>query len=64
LVTVNPPPSLSIQRSSPNLTLAWPVGILQSVTNLSGTWADVPGANTPYTNTSEGPQQFFRLRLQ
>ena len=32
-------------------------------TNLTGTYADVPGAPDPYTNPpSAGPQKFFRLR--
>jgi hypothetical protein len=36
---------------------------LQSATNVSGPYADVPGATSPYTNNNRAvPRQFFRLR--
>jgi hypothetical protein len=37
--------------------------LLQSATNVSGPYVDVPGATSPYTNQMEGyGAQFFRLR--
>ena len=51
--------------------LTWPAGILQvagmtnlmnSTTNVQGPYVDVPGATSPYTNTTSMPAQFFRLR--
>ena len=53
---------LSLQTSSNNLVLNWANGILQSATNVPGSWYDIVGAASPYTNLIVGPQQFFRLR--
>ncbi len=37
--------------------------VLQSATNVAGPYFDVPGATSPYTNSSSGlPSEFFRLR--
>jgi beta-glucanase (GH16 family) len=62
-VTVNPVPALSIELVSPNFTLTWSDGVLQSATNVSGPWIDVTGASTPYTNSADQPREFFRVRL-
>jgi len=62
-VRVNPLPILCIQQCSANITLTWPDGVLQSATNIAGPWEDVPGACAPYTNCTDQPQQFHRLRL-
>jgi beta-glucanase (GH16 family) len=62
-VTVNPGLLLAIQLSGTSLTLTWPYGTLQSATNATGPWADVPGASTPYTNTVDQPQQFYRVAV-
>jgi hypothetical protein len=38
-------------------------GILQSSTNVSGAYQDLPGAPNPYTvNTTLGPRVFYRAR--
>ncbi len=43
------------------LQLSWPLGSLQSATNLSGPWSAVAGATSPYTVTPTGAQQFYRI---
>jgi beta-glucanase (GH16 family) len=63
-VTVNPPASLAIQFSSGKATLSWPVGTLQSASNVTGPWYNIGGATSPYTNVATTPQEFFRLKLQ
>jgi hypothetical protein len=47
-----------------NLVLTWPDGwALQTSTNVTGPFEDLPEATPPYTNSmSDGPQRFFRLR--
>lgn len=55
---------LSIASSSSNFVVSWPVGTLQSSTNVSGTYTDVIGAASPYTNSVSGTQKFFRVKLQ
>jgi hypothetical protein len=49
--------------------LTWSSGILQIstaanlyTTNVWGTYVDVPGATSPYTNTANLPASFYRLR--
>ncbi len=46
-----------------NLIVSWNNGFfaLQSATDVSGPYADIPGATSPYTNTISG-QLFFRAR--
>jgi len=63
-VTVNLPPVLAGQVTSTNIILSWPYGTLQSATNIIGPWADVSNASSPYTDTADQPQRFYRLRLQ
>jgi hypothetical protein len=63
-VTVNPPASMSIQTSSGSVVLDWPLGTLQSATNVTGPWGDIIDALPPYTNAATEPQEFFRVRLQ
>jgi hypothetical protein len=35
---------------------------LQATTNVTGIYSDVPGATSPYTNSTTGAPQFFRLK--
>ena len=63
-VVVNPPMVFTIRSSSSGIVLNWPSGTLQSATNLSGPWNNVPGAVSPLTNSPIGSQQFYRIRLQ
>jgi hypothetical protein len=45
------------------LELTWSSGTLQATTNLIGTWTNVTGATSPYTNSPTGAQEFFRVKL-
>jgi hypothetical protein len=44
--------------------LSWsdPTFTLQAATNVDGSYLDIPGATSPYTNYMTCPQQFFRLK--
>jgi hypothetical protein len=55
---------LSITGSSSKVVVSWPVGTLQSSTNVSGPYLNVSGATSPYTNSVSGTQKFFRVQLQ
>jgi hypothetical protein len=50
-------------KSANNLTLTWPVGFLQSSTNVAGPYADVAGASSPYSPPTVAPHTFYRIRL-
>jgi hypothetical protein len=63
-VTVNPPASVTIQALAGNVILSWPGGTLETATDLSGPWGEVTGAESPRTNPTIAPQEFYRLRLQ
>jgi hypothetical protein len=55
-ITITPTPAGKI-------TLTWPYGTLQSSTNVTGPYVDVPGATaSPYTATASGTT-FYRTRL-
>jgi len=41
---------------------AWVTAVLQSATNVSGPWVNIPGATTPYTVTNTTPALFYRVR--
>ena len=60
------PPTLLMQRAGTNAVLTWSgTFTLQTATNLTAGFTDVPGAASPYTNSiTADPQRFFRLRLQ
>ena len=54
-----------IQYLSTNkVVLTWTNGILQSATNVHGPYVDVPGATSPFTNTTLPPPlaNFYRLQ--
>jgi hypothetical protein len=57
-------PVLGVLSGPANLAWQWKNNfVLQTATNVSGPYQDVPGAPNPYTNSfSSGPRQFFRLR--
>ena len=58
------PVSLSIAKSGNNVILTWPSGTLQSATSVSGTYNDISGATSPYTNSITAPQMYFRVKVQ
>jgi hypothetical protein len=57
-------PSLSFARDGTSLILSWSGAFaVQSATNVTGTYVDVSGATSPYTNNvTTATQQYFRLR--
>ena len=57
-------PVLNRLANHSNLVLQWKYNfVLQSATNVGGTYSDVGGAPDPYTNPfAAGPLKFFRLR--
>jgi hypothetical protein len=56
--------TLNIQNSGSDVIIAWPVGTLQSASQVAGPYSDVLGATSPYTNIVSGTQQFFRVKVQ
>ncbi len=68
LLAVTPAPNfpvtLNFQTGTNRVDLAWPSGVLQSATNVSGPWSDIGGATSPYAVTPNEPQRFYRTRLQ
>jgi len=58
-------PQLNIISSGENVILTWPAEPagynLQAAPTITGTFTNIPGATSPYTNIISGPQQFFRL---
>ncbi len=56
-------PTLSLNRVGQQIVLSWTNAafVLQSGTNVMGTFTNIPGAGSPYTNTIFGSQRFFRL---
>jgi autotransporter-associated beta strand protein/uncharacterized repeat protein (TIGR03803 family) len=67
LCTVNAP-RLTIVPSGANVVLAWPTiapgFTLQSAPTVTGTFTNIPGATSPYTNLNTGAQKLFRLTAQ
>jgi hypothetical protein len=58
------PIPLNIQLLGGNAVLTWSNAAfaLQSAPSVAGTYTNVPGATSPYTNPAAGPQQYFRLK--
>jgi uncharacterized repeat protein (TIGR03803 family) len=60
-----PPPLLTFLPSGGNFVVMWPADAagfsLQSAPAITGTFTNVPGATSPYTNPVTGPQKYFRL---
>jgi hypothetical protein len=63
LGSISPIP-LNIKVAGTNVILSWsnPVFSLQAAPNVTGTYSTISGANSPYTNSITGSQQFFRLK--
>jgi hypothetical protein len=58
-----PPPRLDFQLLNNQLVLSWTDAEfnLQTASAVTGTFTNLPGATSPFTNALTGPQQFFRL---
>lgn len=57
-------PPLAAALTATNLVVSWPTGnfVLQTATNLSGPFVDVPRPSPFTNNTTQFPRRFFRLR--
>jgi hypothetical protein len=55
---------LTMISSGNSIVLSWPIGTLQSSTDVNGPYVNVSAATSPYTNTVSGSQMFFRVQLQ
>ena len=57
------PTPLTIRQSGTNVVLTWTNSAfgLQAAPAVTGTYTNVPGAASPYTNAITAPQEFFRL---
>ena len=58
-------PQLTIAPSGVNIILTWPTNAagftLQSAPAITGSFTNLPGATSPYTNAITASQQYFRL---
>ena len=56
---------LDIVRSGTNVVITWsqPGAILQRAPDVTGTWANLLTATSPYTNSVASARMFYRLRL-
>ena len=63
-VPVLPAISLNIELINNSAVLSWsnPSFNLQTAPTAAGVYTNVPGATSPFTNTSTAPQEFFRLK--
>ena len=57
------PVTLTIAPSGANVVLTWASGTLQQASDINGPYADVTGTSSPYTVSTSGAQQFFRVRV-
>jgi hypothetical protein len=58
-------PVLKTSRAGGDVIFTWPVGTLQQASEVSGTYTNVSGATSPYTNAVPGSalQKYYRLKL-
>jgi hypothetical protein len=56
--------TLSIVKQGTNAVVTWPVGTLQRAGLVTGTYTNVTGATSPYTNAASGAAAYFRVNLQ
>jgi hypothetical protein len=55
---------LNIVKQGNSVVITYPFGTLQAAALVSGTYTNVSGATSPYTNGIGGSTTFFRLKLQ
>jgi hypothetical protein len=62
-VTVLPAPVMTIVRDGKDILLTWTSeGVLQCAKDVTGPWADVPEAVSPYRARAAAVHQFYRVR--
>jgi len=60
---ITPGPVIDFSRTGSGLVLRWGGNsVLQSATNVTGSYLDLSGATSPYTNRFGDAHRFFRLR--
>ena len=57
-----PPGGITILPATNNMSVLWPGGVLQSSTNLTGSWSNITNAVPPWFVSPTQSQQFFRVR--
>lgn len=57
------PAALNFQNQTNGIALYWSNGVIQSATNVFGSWSDVTNIASPFLVMPSKPQQFFRLRF-
>jgi hypothetical protein len=55
---------LTITIFGTNAVIRWPAGTLQASGDAAGTYTNVGGATSPWTNSLSGPQRYYRVQLQ
>jgi hypothetical protein len=61
---VTPAVTLTYRRVGTQLELTWPMGVLQSATQLNGTFTDIsPAPTSPYLVTPSTGNRFYRVRI-
>ena len=55
---------LTAVKSGNNIVITWPAGTLQAAPVVNGSYTNVVGATSPYTNAISGSQQYYRAQLQ
>jgi len=55
---------LSVVTSGGKIILSWPSGTLQQADQVNGTYNDMTGVTSPYTNTPSAAQKYYRVRLR
>ena len=58
------PIPLNIQVAGGKVVFSWsnPIFVLQAAPSMTGTYSNVAGATSPYTNNLTGSQMVFRLQ--
>jgi hypothetical protein len=56
--------TLTIAKQGNNVVLTWPLGTLQKAGLVTGTYTNVVGATSPYTNAITGAAAYYRVSLQ
>lgn len=57
------PIQLQASHTGGNITLSWPLGVLQQASQISGPYVDVPSATSPYVVPASGAQSYYRVRI-
>jgi hypothetical protein len=62
--SITAPIPLNIQLTGGKIVLSWsnPIFVLQAAPSVAGTYTNIPGATSPYTNNLTGSQRVFRLQ--